>query len=311
MKKIQKVLLHWPSPFAFYPPSLFPYGQRTWENFSRMEKTSDIILFLVTFSQDWKRNINQEVLKKFTYKKANLYVFSIFKWWPLYSKHLKETDVTTVIKNLILITFYKDELHELHVRQFHLQAFLLCLDICLFNFIFLLLWGVTRSNFRVGVVFTVPLVRKFIKVCAMRQLAPFQAVITLNPALVRELSEKQKEHFEKNLFFPYFLCSYKIWWLILTTSNHHDSLCWLIVGIWCTNQTPSANCLADSCHISSWQCIKIDRRISSLITSWNQFLKNIHIQWELSNKVQDTETYKHPGEIQVHGERITSSTFFR
>lgn len=98
MKKIQKVLLRWPSPFAFYPPSLFPYGQRTWENFSRMEKTSDIILFLVTFSQDWKININQEVLKKFTYKKANLDVFSIFKWWPLYSKHLKETDVTTVNK---------------------------------------------------------------------------------------------------------------------------------------------------------------------------------------------------------------------
>lgn len=123
--------------------------------------------------------------------------------------------------------------------------------------------------------------------------------------------KKQKEHFKKNLFFPFFLCSYKIWWLILTTSNHHDSLCWLIVGIWCTNQTPSANCLADSCHISSWQCIKIDRRISSLITSWNQFLKNIHIQWELSNKVQDIETYKHPGEIQVHGERITSFTFCR
>ena len=37
----------------------------------------------------------------------------------------------------------------------------------------------------------------------MRQLAPFQAVITLNPALVRELSEKQKEHFEKKLFFPF------------------------------------------------------------------------------------------------------------
>ena len=171
--------------------------------FLKNGKTSDIILFLVTFSQDWKININQEVLKKFTYKKANLDVFSIFKWWPLYSKHLKETDVTTVIKNLILITFYKDELHELHVRQFHLQAFLLCLDICLFNFIFLLLWGVTRSNFRVGVVFTVPLVRKFIKVCAMRQLAPFQAVVTLNPALVRELSEKQKEHFEKKPFLSF------------------------------------------------------------------------------------------------------------
>ena len=37
----------------------------------------------------------------------------------------------------------------------------------------------------------------------MRQLAPFQAVVTLNPALVRELSEKQKEHFEKKPFLSF------------------------------------------------------------------------------------------------------------
>lgn len=42
-----------------------------------MEKTSDIILFLVTFIQDWKININQEVLKKFTYKRETS-MFSIF-----------------------------------------------------------------------------------------------------------------------------------------------------------------------------------------------------------------------------------------
>lgn len=37
----------------------------------------------------------------------------------------------------------------------------------------------------------------------MRQLAPFQAVVTLNPALVRELSEKQKEHLKKKPFLSF------------------------------------------------------------------------------------------------------------
>ena len=95
----------------------------------------------------------------------------------------------TVIRDFILITFPKEELHD---GQIYLQALLLCLDISLFNFIFLLLRDATRSDFRVWVVFTIPLVRKFSKVCSMRQFAPLKAIITLNPALVRKLSGKTK-----------------------------------------------------------------------------------------------------------------------
>lgn len=63
--------------FRFLSSISFSLWTENMREFLKNGKTSDIMLFLVTFSQDWKININQEVLKKFTYKRQTS-MFSLF-----------------------------------------------------------------------------------------------------------------------------------------------------------------------------------------------------------------------------------------